>query len=126
MLEKVSLAEAFARFSDTWSPKVAADVDDMQVKVAKLEGAFVWHHHDEQDEMFLVVAGSLRIELEDGAVHLAPGELVVVPRGTEHRPVAEPTADVLLFESATTLNTGSAADDERTVRHLQRLQDLEP
>ena len=124
MLEKVNLADAFTRFSDTWSPKIAGDVNDMHVKVAKFEGAFTWHHHENEDEMFLVVAGSLRIELEDGVVELAPGEFVVIPRGVEHRPVAQPTADVLLFENATTVNTGSADTDERTVSVLQRLTDL--
>lgn len=124
MLEKVILTDAFARFTDTWSPKVAADVNDMQVKVVKLEGAFTWHHHDAEDEMFLVVAGALHIELEDGVVDLGPGELVVVPHGVEHRPVAQPTADVLLFERATTVNTGSAQGDSRTVHDLQRLSDL--
>ena len=124
MLEKINLAKAFTRFTDTWNPKIAGDVNDMQVKVAKFEGAFTWHHHEDEDEMFLVVAGALRIELEDGAVDLAPGEFVVVPRGVEHRPVAQPTADVLLFESATTVNTGTASDDRRTTLHLQRLSDL--
>ena len=118
------LAEAFGRFDDTWSPKVAGDVNDMQVKVAKFAGEFVWHHHDEQDEMFLVVDGALRIELTDGVVELGPGELVVVPRGVEHRPVALPTANVVLFESAATVNTGSAEDDELTVTELDRLEDL--
>ena len=124
MLTKVNLAEAFTRFTDTWSPKVAGDINGMQAKVAKFEGAFTWHHHDHEDEMFLLVDGSLTIELEDGAVDLAPGEFVVIPRGTEHRPVARPTANVLLFESATTVNTGSAADDRRTVVELQHLSDL--
>ncbi len=124
ILRKVTLAEAFTRFDDTCSPKVAGVVNDMQVKVAKLAGEFVWHHHDEQDEMFLVVDGALRIDLEDGAVELGPGELVVVPRGVEHRPVALPTANVVLFESATTVNTGSAGDDARTVTDLDRLEDL--
>lgn len=124
MLSKVVLAEAFTRFDDTWSPKVAGSVNDMHVKVAKLAGEFVWHHHDDEDELFLVVAGALRIDLVDGAVELGPGELVVVPRGVEHRPVALPTADVVLFEKATTLNTGSAVGDARTVADLERLDDL--
>lgn len=124
MLRKVVLAEAFGRFDDTWSPKVAGDVNDMQVKVAKLAGEFVWHHHDEEDEMFLVVDGALRIDLADGAVDLGPGELVVVPRGVEHRPMALPTANVVLFERGTTVNTGSARDDRRTVTNLDRLDDL--
>lgn len=125
MLEKVNLADAFTRFTDTWSPKIAADVNDMQVKVAKFEGAFTWHHHEDEDEMFFVISGALRIELTDGVIDLTPGELVVVLRGVEHRPVAQPTAEVLLFESATTVNTGSAADDDsRTTVDLQRLSDL--
>ncbi len=124
MLRKIPLAEAFARFDDTWSPKIVGDVNDMQVKVAKFAGEFVWHHHDGQDEMFLVVDGALRIDLADGAVDLGPGELVVVPRGLEHRPVALPTANVVLFESATTVNTGSATGDARTVTELDRLEGL--
>lgn len=124
MLEKVNLAEAFTRFTDTWSPKIAGEVNDMQVKVAKFEGPFTWHHHDNEDEMFLVVSGALHIEFEDGIVALNPGEFVVVPRGVEHRPVAQPRADVLLFESATTVNTGSAQEDSRTTLDLQRLSDL--
>ena len=124
MLAKIALADAFSRFSDTWSPKIAADVNDMQVKVAKLEGEFVWHHHENEDELFLVVTGALRIELEDGAVELGPGELVVVPRGVEHRPVALPRADVLLFEKATTVNTGSATESARTVTDVKRVTEL--
>lgn len=124
MLTKVSLAEAFTKFPDTWSPKIAGDIGDMHVKVAKFEGEFTWHHHANEDELFLVVDGSLRIDLEDGAVHLGPGEFVIIPHGVEHRPVALPTANVLLFESAATVNTGSADDDARTVRELPRIQDL--
>ncbi|NIH83017.1 cupin domain-containing protein [Amycolatopsis viridis] len=121
MLNKVVLADAFASFTDTWSPKVAADLHDMQVKLAKFEGEFVWHSHDQEDELFLVVDGKLRIDLRDGAVELSPGELVVIPHGVEHRPVALPTAQVVLMEPATTLNTGDAVDDARTVRNLDRL-----
>ncbi|MEU8604698.1 cupin domain-containing protein [Streptomyces parvulus] len=121
MLRKVVLSEAFGRFSDTWSPKIVGDINDQQVKLAKFEGEFVWHHHDDEDELFLLVSGALRIELRDGSVQLSPGEFVVVPRGTEHRPVALPTAEVLLLEPATTLNTGSRPDDERTVGEPQRL-----
>lgn len=124
MLQKVSLAEAFTRFEDTWSPKIVGDVNDSQVKVAKFEGEFTWHHHENEDELFLLVAGSLRIDLEDGGVELMPGELVIIPKGVEHRPVALPTAQVLLFESATTVNTGSAQGDDRTVTSLERVQDL--
>ncbi|MEU2358521.1 cupin domain-containing protein [Streptomyces misionensis] len=121
MLQKVVLSEAFGRFSDIWSPKIAGDINDLQVKLAKFEGEFVWHHHDDEDELFLLVSGALRIELEDGAVELSPGEFVIIPRGTGHRPVAIPTAEVVLLEPATTLNTGSRPDDEHTVSKLQRL-----
>ena len=121
MLTKVNLAEAFAGFTDTWSPKVAGDINDAQVKLVKLEGEFTWHHHEDEDELFLVVAGRMRMDLEDGAIDLGPGEMVVVPRGVEHRPVALPTADVLLVEPATTLNTGTASGDERTVERPERL-----
>ncbi|MFC4244535.1 cupin domain-containing protein [Gryllotalpicola reticulitermitis] len=118
------LTDAFTRFTDTWSPKIAGDINDMQVKVAKFEGAFTWHHHDGEDELFLVVDGALRIELEDGVVDLVPGELVIIPRGVEHRPVAQPTANVVLFESAATVNTGNATDDARTTTDLDRLESL--
>lgn len=124
MLTKVSLAEAFAKFTDTWSPKIAGEIGDMHVKVAKFDGEFTWHHHDHEDELFLVIDGALRIDLKDGAVRLAPGEFVIIPHGVEHRPVALPTANVLLFEPAATVNTGSAADDARTVRDLPHIQDL--
>ncbi len=116
-IRKVSLAESFARFSDHWSPKVAAALNGQQVKLAKFLGPFVWHHHEHEDELFLVVRGSLRIEFRDQVVTLGEGELVVVPRGVEHRPVADEEAHVLLFEPASTLNTGNVRD-ERTVRRL--------
>ncbi|WP_369199710.1 cupin domain-containing protein [Streptomyces sp. PU-14G] len=121
MLQKIVLNDGFARFTDTWSPKVAGDINGMQVKLAKFEDAFTWHHHEVEDEMFLVINGRLRIDLEDGAVELSPGEFVVIPHGVEHRPVALPTAEVLLFEPATTLNTGNATGDSRTVSDLDRL-----
>ena len=124
MLRKIVLAEAFTRFADTWSPKVAGDINGMQVKLAKFEGEFTWHHHEVEDELFLVIDGRLRIDLEDGAVELEPGEFVVIPHGVEHRPVALPTANVVLFEPKTTLNTGTSDDESLTVRELGRLDQL--
>lgn len=119
--EKVVLAEAFRRFSDRWSPKVVGDVNDVQVKVAKLEGEFVWHQHDEEDELFLVVHGRLRMRFRDRDQLLEPGELIIVPRGVEHLPIAEDgECHVLLVEPKGTLNTGNA-DDHRTVREPERL-----
>lgn len=111
---KVNLAEAFASFSDHWSPRVAGTVNDFQVKVAKVRGSFIWHRHDEEDELFLVVRGTLRIRLRDGEIVLQPGEFVVIPRGVEHCPVAEEETHILLFERAGTVNTGNIRN-ERTV-----------
>lgn len=124
MPDVVCLADKFSRFSETWTPHVVAELNGQLVKVAKLEGAFVWHAHDAEDELFWVVEGRLRIELRSPdlpeAVTLEPGDLFVVPRGVEHRPVAEPTASVVLFEPASTAHTG-AVESERTVRDLRRL-----
>jgi len=121
LIRKLNLGEAFAGFDETWSPRIAADVNEMQVKLAKLEGEFVWHRHEAEDELFLVVRGRLRIELREQAdVVLGPGELVVVPRGVEHRPVAEQPCEVLLFEPGSTLNTGNV-ENARTVRQPRRV-----
>ena len=120
MLQKVEIAEKFALFDKPWSPKIVAELNDAYVKVVKLEGEFVWHHHDDEDELFWVVSGRLRMELRDGDVVLEPGELVVVPKGVEHRPVAEGETHVVLIEPKTTLNTGNVRD-ERTVDELERI-----
>ncbi|GIL12323.1 MAG: mannose-6-phosphate isomerase [Chloroflexota bacterium] len=119
-IEKVNLAEKFSLFQDYWSPRLAGQVNDFAVKLVKLKGEFIWHHHDEEDELFLVVKGRLRIELRDGVVILDEGEFVIIPKGVEHRPVAEDEVHVLLFEPAGTLNTGNV-QDERTVRDLKRI-----
>ena len=117
---KVNLAQAFASFSEHWSPHVAGDVNDMQVKLAKLKGEFVWHHHEHEDELFLVVRGRLTMRFRDRDVVLDPGEFLVVPRGVEHLPVAEEECEVILLEPATTLNTGNLRN-ERTRETLERL-----
>jgi mannose-6-phosphate isomerase-like protein (cupin superfamily) len=119
-IQKVNLAAAFASFDERWSPRIAAELNGQHVKLAKLEGPFVWHRHEDEDELFLVVQGRLVIELRDGAVTLEPGEFVVVPRGVEHRPFAEGEVHLLLFEPAGTLNTGDVVN-ERTVPALTRL-----
>ena len=116
----VSLASAFSSFSEAWSPKVVGDVNDCQIKVVKLDGPFHWHKHESEDEAFLVIEGRLQMEFRDGVEELGQGELIVVPHGVEHRPVALPTCSVLLFEPASTLNTGDVVN-ERTVRQLERL-----
>ncbi len=116
----VNIARALASFDEPWSPKVIGDVNDCQIKVVKLDGAFDWHKHHAEDEAFLVIEGRLRMEFRDGAVSLAAGELIVVPRGVEHRPVADPRCSVILFEPGSTLNTGDVVN-ERTVRVLERI-----
>ena len=120
MLEKVNLAQKFAMFTEPWRPRLVGEVNDAAVKLARLAGEFVWHTHEKEDELFLVVKGRLTVRLRDGEVHLGPGELLIVPRGVEHQPVADGEAHVLLFEPASTLNTGDVVD-ERTVRELERI-----
>lgn len=120
-MDKVNLAQAFARFQDPWNPRIAGQVNDMAIKVVKLEGAFDWHHHEREDEMFLVVEGRLRMKLRDGDVDLDPGEFLIVPAGVEHCPEAlETPCHVLLVEPATTLNTGTEVT-ARTRAALERL-----
>ena len=116
-MEKVNLQAAFSRFSDPWSPKVAGTINDTQLKLVKLRGEFVWHHHESEDELFLVHKGSLLMRFRDGQdVRINTGEFLVVPRGVEHLPVAEEECELTLLEPATTLNTGNVVN-ERTVRH---------
>ncbi len=118
---KVNLAEAFASFSDLWSPKIAGEVNGMHVKLVKLAGEFVWHHHESEDELFLVVRGRLTMRFRDREIQLEPGEFLVVPRGVEHQPVAEPECEVMLIEPKGTLNTGNVRN-ERTVDEPDRLR----
>ncbi len=110
---QINIAEAFSRFDDHWSPRIAAEINDFQVKIVKLEGEFVWHHHDEEDELFLVVKGRLTMRFRDGEQTIGPGEMIVVPHGVEHCPAAAEETHVVLFERAGTPNTGSAGG-ERT------------
>jgi mannose-6-phosphate isomerase-like protein (cupin superfamily) len=113
-IRKVDLADAFSRVPSTWCPYVVAEVNGTQVRVARLDGAFVWHRHEAEDELFLVVSGRLRIRLRDGEVELGPGQMAVVPRGVEHLPVAEGECHVLLLEPGSTRNTGDVSE-ARTV-----------
>ena len=119
-MEKVNLAEKFDLFHETWSPKIVAELNGQQVKLAKVEGEFEWHHHKDEDELFLVVKGQLTIELRNRHVTLDEGEFFVVPKGVEHRPVARELAHVLLFEPSSTLNTGTVRT-ERTKDELDRI-----
>ena len=113
-VNKVNLREKLALFGEQWSPKVVGELNGQQVKLVKFKGQFVWHNHDGEDELFLVVRGRFRMEFRDRHVWLEEGEFLIVPRGVEHRPVADEEAHVLLFEPATTLNTGDVRN-ERTV-----------
>ena len=113
-IEVVDLADKFARFDDRWQPRIVAELNGNYVKVVKLEGEFVWHHHDDEDELFLVVDGRLRMQLPDRELEVGPGQFVVVPKGVEHRPVADVPAHVVLIEPTSTRNTGNVRD-ARTV-----------
>ncbi|HYW52057.1 MAG TPA: cupin domain-containing protein [Gemmatimonadaceae bacterium] len=120
MTDRISLADKFALFSDHWHPRVAAELNGQQVKLVKFEGAFDWHSHADEDELFLVHRGEFRMEFRDRSVTLRAGEMLVVPRGVEHRPVADAEVEVILFEPASTLNTGDAVSD-RTRHLLERI-----
>ena len=119
-MDKVNLAQKFSMFNDYWSPKIVGEINDSYVKLVKFKGEFVWHHHETEDELFLVVKGSLLIKLRDQDIFLEAGEFVIIPRGVEHLPIAEEEAHVLLLEPKTTLNTGNIGN-ERTVVDLERI-----
>ena len=120
MFDKVTLSEKFRLFDDRWSPKIVGELNDSYVKLVKIKGEFEWHHHEAEDELFLVVKGRMTIRLRDRDIRLEEGEFVIVPRGVEHLPVAEEEAHVLLLEPKTTLNTGNVTS-ARTVAELQRV-----
>ena len=112
-VDKVNLAEKLGQFSEHWQPKIVGELNGQHVKLVKFQGPFVWHHHDDEDEMFLVLKGGFVMEFRDRTVALKEGEFLIVPRGMEHRPVAENEVHVLLFEPAGTRNTGNV-ENERT------------
>ena len=120
-MEKVNLAEKFSRFDEYWSPKIVGEVQGMHVKIAKLKGEFVWHHHENEDELFFVVKGRLLLKFRDREVWIEPGEFLVVPRGVEHCPVAEDEVHLLMIEPTGTLNTGNVTDSDKTVAQPDRL-----
>lgn len=119
-MEKVNLAEKFSMFSDHYNPRIIGELNNQHVKAVKLKGPFVWHKHEEEDELFLVVKGVLTMELRDKTIHINEGEFLIVPRGVEHRPVADEEVQVLLFEPATTLNTGDVKH-ELTRSNLEKI-----
>ncbi len=119
-MEKIKLSEKFKLFSDHWNPRIAGELNGQQVKLVKFQGPFVWHHHEHEDELFYVVKGNFDMEFRDKTINIAEGEFIIVPHGVEHRPNAAEEVCVMLFEPATTLNTGNVTN-EKTVRHLNEI-----
>lgn len=119
-MDKVNITEKLSHFSEHWQPKIAGELNGQLVKLVKFRGPFTWHHHESEDEMFLVIKGRFRMEFRERDVWVEEGEFIIVPRGVEHRPVAEEEAHVMLFEPATTLNTGNVRD-EYTVAELEKI-----
>jgi mannose-6-phosphate isomerase-like protein (cupin superfamily) len=119
-MNKINLAEKFSRIHEMWSPKILGEVNDSYIKAVKFIGEFVWHHHDNEDEMFMVISGKLRMKFRDREEVVSPGEFIIVPRGVEHLPVSDQETQVLLFEPKSTLNTGNVRN-ERTLAQLEKL-----
>lgn len=119
-MEKVNVKEKLGLFDDYWNPRIIGELNGQHVKAVKRKGEFVWHHHDQEDELFLVIKGKLRMEFRDKAVEVNEGEFIIVPRSVEHKPVAEDEVHLLLFEPANTLNTGNIVD-EKTRKYLERI-----
>ena len=119
-MNKINVAEKFSRINEVWSPKILGEVNDSYIKAVKFIGEFVWHHHDNEDEMFMVISGKLRMKFRDREEIVGPGEFIIVPRGVEHLPISEEETQVLLFEPKTTLNTGNVRN-ERTLAELEKL-----
>jgi mannose-6-phosphate isomerase-like protein (cupin superfamily) len=119
-MEKINLSKKLDAFTDYWSPKIVGELNGQHVKLVKLKGEFIWHHHDNEDELFYVVKGALRMELRGETVTINEGEFFIVPRGVEHKPVAEEEVHVMLFEPTSTLNTGNIRN-ERTVERLSSI-----
>ena len=119
-ISKVNLKDKFAMFSDHWNPRIIGELNGQQVKAAKLKGEFVFHHHDDEDEMFLVLEGQLKIAFEDKTVDISPGEFIIIPKSVSHKPIAEEEVHLLLFEPASTLHTGNVRH-ELTKDNLKKL-----
>ena len=119
-MEKINLAEKFSTFHDYFNPRIAGELNGQQVKLVKFQGEFVWHHHDTEDELFYVVKGSFDMQMRDKTITVNAGEFLIMPRGIEHRPVATEEVEIMLFEPATTLNTGNI-ENELTKKELKYL-----
>jgi len=119
-MDKVNISEKLSQFNDYYNPRIIGELNGQYVKAVKLMGEFVWHHHDNEDELFLVIKGKLKMEFRDKIVEVLPGEFIIVPKGVEHKPVAEDEVQLLLFEPAATLNTGNV-ENERTRKVLEKI-----
>ncbi len=119
-MEKVNINQKFSQFSDHWNPRIIGELNGQQVKAAKLKGEFIWHQHDHEDELFLVTKGKLKMEFRDKTIEVQEGEFIIVPRGVQHKPVAEEEVELLLFEPASTVNTGNI-ENERTIKKLKKV-----
>ena len=117
-INKVNIKEKISLFSDHWNPRIVGELNGQQVKLAKFQGEFVWHKHDNEDEMFLVLEGSFNMELRDKTIQLNKGEFIIIPKGVEHKPSAEKEVHIMLFEPATTLNTGDNTTSDKTKKQL--------
>lgn len=119
-MDKINVAEKFSLFSEHWNPKIVGELNGQMVKLVKFKGPFVWHHHENEDELFYVVKGSFYMHLRDKVVTIKEGEFIIIPRGVEHKPVAKEEVEIMLFEPASTLNTGNI-ENELTRKNLLRL-----
>jgi mannose-6-phosphate isomerase-like protein (cupin superfamily) len=119
-MQKVNLQQKLSLFTEHWSPKIVGELNGQHVKLVKLKGEFIWHKHDEEDELFYVISGTLKMEYRDRIEIIQPGEFIIVPKGIEHKPVAEEEVAIMLFEPASTLNTGDV-ENERTVANPEIL-----
>lgn len=119
-IEKVNVADKFSQFTDYFNPRIAGELNGQQVKLVKFQGEFVWHHHENEDELFYVVKGSFDMHMRDKIITINAGEFLIMPRGIEHKPVAQEEVEILLFEPASTLNTGNI-ENELTVKHPEQL-----
>lgn len=118
-IKKINITEKLSLFSDHWNPRIVGELNGQYVKLAKFAGEFIWHKHDHEDEMFLVLEGSFKMELRDKTIPLNKGDFIIIPKGVEHKPSAEKEVQVMLFEPASTLNTGDHADSDKTKKNLE-------
>ena len=119
-MKKINISQKLAQFNDYWNPRIIGELNKQHVKLAKIKGEFIWHKHEDEDEMFLVLKGTLKIEFRDRTETIQENEIIIVPKGVEHKPIAEEEVSIMLFEPATTINTG-ALENERTRKNLESI-----